>query len=109
MVAAYPNSLATSGGAGTTLPQNTDGTDIVLAADVNNAYNEITAIETELGVLPKSRTGAWSTSFSSIYPTTFTSVDARIKNVENGAYAAYTALNFSGSVAYIDGGTSTTF
>ena len=106
---AYPNSVATTGGAATTLPQNTDGTDIVLAADMNNAYNEIVEIEKELGVLPKSRNGAWSTSFSSTYPTSFATVDARIKNVENGAYAAYTALNFSGSVAYIDGGTSTAF
>jgi hypothetical protein len=106
---AYPNSLATTGGGSTTLPQNTDGTDIVLAADVNDAYNEIVAIETELGVLPKSRNGAWSTSFSSAYPTSFATVDARIKNVENGAFASYSALNFSGSVAYIDGGTHVAF
>lgn len=109
MVAAFPNSIATSGAAGTTLPQNTDGSDIVLADDVNDAYNEIVAIETALGVTPTARSAAWGTGTFSTASTSFASVDARIKNVEDGTHTSYLALNFSGTVAYIDGGTSAAF
>jgi hypothetical protein len=67
----------------------TDITDTVVAADVNLAYGEITAIAGELGLNPSQRTsGTWSSTWTSSGNTKWTNVKLRLDNVENGAYRA---------------------
>ena len=46
MPASYPGAIKT-------FTNKVDGIDTVMAGDINDAYNEITPIETELGTLPK--------------------------------------------------------
>ena len=46
MSATYPDGIVS-------FTPKVDHTDTIMAADVNSAYDEITAIETELGVDPK--------------------------------------------------------
>jgi hypothetical protein len=79
-MANYPNALST-------FTPVVDGTDVVQAYQVNNAYTEITAITTELGINPSDRSTGWSTTFDST-STTFSTVQVRIDNVENGAKKA---------------------
>lgn len=63
-----------------------DGTDVVIAADVNASYAEIVAIETVLGILPTT-TGFGGSYSAAATPAT---VAARISNVEAGLNTAYT-------------------
>lgn len=63
-----------------------DGTDTVNAADVNKAYDEISAIETNVGTAPKSRVNSWGTGTFSTASTTYDSLAARVENAENGVY-----------------------
>lgn len=60
---------------------------IINADDVNNAYDEIIAIGNELGISPR-LSGTWgSGTFATT--TAWTSVAARIQNIENGFYSTY--------------------
>lgn len=66
----------------TTLTAKVDLTDTINAADVNSAYTEIGAIETTLGtgiLFQDLASTAWSNSSSA-----FTSVHARLSNIERG-------------------------
>lgn len=102
----YPTTLATD----TTLPNQIDGSSIVDAADVNLVYAEIIGIEQELGINPSQRKVAFNSgTYSDNYASDFVTVDARIENVETAAHQAYTSLNVSGGVAYLDGGTHAAF
>lgn len=62
--------------------------DLVVAADVNTIYDEVTAVEQELGtavrVSPTWGGGSFSTS-----TTAWNSVKERLANIENGVYVAY--------------------
>jgi hypothetical protein len=66
-----------------------DLTDIVYAADVNVVYDEVTAIQSNLGTLIKSRDDNWGTGNFSSESTTWTSLKARITNIENGVFTVF--------------------
>jgi hypothetical protein len=82
-----------------------DGTDTVVAADVNSAYDEIKAISVELGLEPRLRTaGAWAAITSSSAWTdpvgaTPATVKLRLDNIELGVRIATNNLvnKFGGS------------
>lgn len=81
MPASYPASVKT-------FTKKRDLLDIVLAADINLVYDEVTAIEQKLGTYPATNTG-WSGTFDQstlVWPT----VRERIQNVEYGLFEAYT-------------------
>jgi hypothetical protein len=81
MAASYPSSPKT-------FTNKVDNQDTVIASDVNLAYDEITAIETTLGSSP-----ATSSSFSGAFVSTasndWSTVGARITNIEKGLNTAY--------------------
>jgi hypothetical protein len=78
--ASYPSGIKSFG------TDRIDGTDVVVAADVNASYAEIVALETVLGVSPTT-TGFGGSYSTSVSPAT---VAARISNVEAGLNTAYT-------------------
>jgi hypothetical protein len=78
MPAQYPSQITAQ------LIKKVDLTDVVFAADVNDAYDEIVAIQTTVGANPGSP-GTWGSAEWS-EPVSFSTVAARIKNLENGAY-----------------------
>ena len=59
---------------------------VVVANDPNTAYSEIVAIETALGVSPTVSATWGATSSLDIITTSWSSVAARIQNLENGIY-----------------------
>ena len=86
-MASYPqNSVA--------FTQKTDLLDVVRADDINQVYNEVAAIASDLGAgtgtgLRYSGTwGATSTLDSS--KTAWTGLQERLQNIENGVYSSYT-------------------
>ncbi|CAB4123524.1 hypothetical protein UFOVP46_33 [uncultured Caudovirales phage] len=81
MAANYPSSV-------TTFTKKVDLLDLVVAADVNSVYDEVTAIETVIGALPATSAG-WSGSFDSA-TTSWTTLRDRIQNIEFGTYTAFT-------------------
>lgn len=81
MPASYPTGIKT-------FTQRQDLRDLVVAADVNIIYDEVTAIETELGVNPSESAG-WSGSFNNVQ-TSWSSVATRVQNIE---YGLNTAVN----------------
>jgi hypothetical protein len=78
MPAQYPSQITAQ------LIKKVDLTDVVFAADVNDAYDEIVAIQTTVGANP-GNPGTWG-SAEWTEPVSFATVAARIKNLENGAY-----------------------
>jgi hypothetical protein len=78
MAAQYPSQITAQ------LIKKVDLTDVVFAADVNDAYDEIVAIQTTVGANP-GNPGTWG-SAEWTEPVSFATVAARIKNLENGAY-----------------------
>jgi hypothetical protein len=87
------------------LPPKVDGTDTVVAADVNTAYDEISALGVELGLNPRLRTsGAWAAITSASAWTdpvgaTPANVKLRLDNIELGVRIATNNLvnKFGGS------------
>jgi hypothetical protein len=79
MAASFPGSVFT-----TTAQQNNVST--VNAEDVNITYDELVAIENELGTNPSDRVDNWGTGTFSSASKTFSTVGSRIQNVENGVY-----------------------
>jgi hypothetical protein len=80
MAASYPTTTKT-------FVDRVDNTSPVVAADVNAAYAEITAIQSTVGTTPASTLG-WSGTFDQT-TTDFTTVKARIQNAEYGLDVAY--------------------
>lgn len=80
MPANYPTSVKTF------IPK-VDNVSPVIAADVNLAYLEITAIENVLGVTPTT-VSSWSGSFDQS-TTVWGSVAARVANIEKGLNTAF--------------------
>ena len=78
MAAQYPSQVTSQ------LIKNVDLQDTVFAADVNDAYDEIVAIQTTVGANP-GNPGTWGSAEWS-EPVSFSTVAARIKNLENGVY-----------------------
>lgn len=81
MSASYPSSVKV-------FTKKRDLLDIVLAADINQVYDEVTAIETILGTFPATNlgydTGTFNTSTLS-----WPSIRARIQNIEYGVFEAF--------------------
>lgn len=82
MPASYPGSVKT-------FTRKRDLLDIVLAADINLVYDEVTAIETILGASPSESAGWTSGSFNQTN-LSWTTLKARVQNIEYGLYSAYT-------------------
>ena len=99
MAAQYPGQITTQ------LVNKVDLTDIVYARDVNDAYDEIKAIQSTLGVTP-TVPGGWGTGAFAT-PDSFATVAARIKNLENlGVALNNTAVrNTGGSTITASGAT----
>jgi len=81
-MANYPNSVKV-------FDTKHDLTDIVYAADVNVVYDEVTAIQSNLGTLIKSRDDNWGVGTFSTSSTTWTSLKARVTNIENGVFTIF--------------------
>jgi hypothetical protein len=82
MSALYPSGTKT-------FTPRVDNQDPVIASDVNLAYLEITAIENTLGSDTNNPTvSTWSGSFNQ-ETTTWSTVHARITNIERGVLAAF--------------------
>lgn len=81
MPANYPASVKT-------FTSKVDNVDAVVAADVNSSYEEITAIQNTLGVSP-AVSSTWSGSFSTTSTNPFSTVSARLDNIEFGLNTAF--------------------
>ena len=73
-----------------------DDQDTVNAADVNTAYDELRAIQVELGTNPSDRAIGWASGTFSTASQSFDTVSARIQNAETGV-AAVTVAHVSKS------------
>lgn len=81
MAAQYPASIKT-------FTSKVDNTDTVIASDVNLIYDEVTALETTLGTIPAT-SSTWSGTFNSTSTTDWTTVGARLNNIEYGLKTAH--------------------
>lgn len=63
--------------------------DLVVAADVNTIYDEVTAMQQELGTSPRVSPTWGATAFTSA-TTSWNSVKERLANIENGVYTSIT-------------------
>jgi len=85
-MASYPqNSVA--------FTQKTDLLDIVRADDINQVYNEVTAIAGDLGAGTGTGlrySGTWGATTTLATTTAWTGLQERLQNIENGVYGAYT-------------------
>ena len=95
-MASYPVTIAS-------FVNKTDNVDKVVANDVNILYEEVTALEGALGVGISN--SDWSAGTFSSTTTSWSSLQARLRNIELGVKAAYSLVTFDGATAYIDGGT----
>jgi hypothetical protein len=66
-----------------------DLVDLVVADDVNTAYDEITAIEDELGSGGVKTSPTWGSSSFTSGTTVWDNLKARLANIENGVYTAF--------------------
>lgn len=100
MPASYPASVKT-------FTRKRDLLDIVLAADINLVYDEVTATQTTLGSQAQ-LTPSWTAGTFDSSTTTWSSVKARIQNIEYGVYTAFTdRVKSSGGSAILPDNTST--
>lgn len=72
-------------GAIKTFTKKVDLQSLVVASDINEAYDEINAIETTLGTTPAT-SGTWGSGSFSSATTAWSTVGARIQNIEHAAY-----------------------
>lgn len=73
-----------------------DDQDTVNAEDVNTVYDELRAIEVELGTNPSDRAISWASGTFSTASQSFDTVGSRIQNIETGV-AAVTVAHVSKS------------
>lgn len=73
----YPSSVKSFG------LDRIDGTDVVIASDVNSAYAEIVSIENTLGTAPNV-SPSWGSGTFTTATTAWTDVKSRIANIEAG-------------------------
>lgn len=100
MPASYPTSIKT-------FTRKRDLLDIVLAADINQVYDELTAIETVLGTQPRINSG-WTSGAFNQSTLSWPTVRERIQNIEYGLYEAYNdRVKASGGSVITPSGTST--
>lgn len=90
MAASYPSSIKS-------FIYRVDNQDKVIASDVNVAYDEIVAIESELGEGGvASRSTDWGNSTMNMTIKDWTNLGglrARLENLENGVYASNNAID----------------
>ena len=84
-MATFPSALFNN-----TSAAQVDDLDTVNASDVNTVYDELNAIEVELGTNPSDRAIGWASGTFSTASETFATVGARIQNVETGVAAVTT-------------------
>ena len=101
MTASFPSSVKQ-------FARKRDLLDIVLAADINQVYDEVTAIEQKLGTLPGTNVGFEQGSYDST-TLVWNTVKERIQNIDYGLYEAYTdRVKSSGGTTIEPSGTGTT-
>ena len=81
MSAVYPSQIKT-------FNRRRDLLDIIQAVDINQTYDEITAMQTALGTFITSKPAAWS-SGSFTTPSSWPTLRERIENIEAGVFAAF--------------------
>lgn len=81
MSAVYPSAIKT-------FNRRRDLLDIIQAVDINQAYDEITALQTVLGTFLTSKPAAWS-SGSFTTPSSWPTFRERIENIEAGVFSAF--------------------
>ena len=81
MTASYPASVKT-------FTRKRDLLDIVLAADINLVYDEVTAMQTVMGTFPAVNLG-WDSGTFDQSTLTWPNVRARIQNIEYGLFQAF--------------------
>jgi hypothetical protein len=100
MPASYPSSIKT-------FTRKRDLLDIVLAADINQVYDEITSVQTVLGAQVVINVGWTSGSFNQS-TLTWPSLRERIQNIEFGLFEAFNdRVKASGGTVVTPAGTST--
>lgn len=96
VTASYPSQIANFG------PDRIDLQSVVVANDVNPVYAEIVSIETILGQNVHRRQVAWTSGSFSSSATAFTTLQARLENIENGVYAwSTTGVTTSGGTVML--------
>ena len=100
MPATYPTNIKDFGAA------KVNFTDVVFSEHVNNLQDEVVAVQNALGTLPATSSG-WVGSFDSS-TTTWTSVKARINNIEFGVKNVYDKVGGSNVLPVVNGGTGIT-
>ena len=89
MPASYPSSVKN-------FTYRVDNQDKVIASDVNVSYDEIVAIENQLGVGGVASNNGWGTSNLDTTTTDWTNnggLRARLQNIENGVYGLNTSID----------------
>jgi hypothetical protein len=81
MSAVYPSAIKT-------FNRRRDLLDIIQAVDINQTYDEITALQTTLGTFINSKPAAWS-SGSFTTPSSWPTFRERIENIEAGVFVAF--------------------
>ncbi len=100
MPAVYPSTIKT-------FNRRRDLLDVILAADINQVYDEVTEMQTVMGAFITARASGWSSgTFSEA--TSWSTLKARIENIETGLYTAYNnRIQASGGGTITPGTTST--
>jgi hypothetical protein len=100
MPAVYPSNIKT-------FNRRRDLLDVILAADVNQVYDEVTEMQTVMGTFITAKPAGWSSgTFSEA--TSWSTLKARIENIEAGVYAAYNnRIQSSGGSTITPSSTST--
>jgi hypothetical protein len=100
MPAVYPSAIKT-------FTRRRDLLDVILAADVNQVYDEVTEMQTVMGTFITARAASWS-SGTFATATSWDTLKARIENIEAGVYAAFTnRIQASGGSTITPSSTST--
>jgi hypothetical protein len=85
--------------------------DIVRAEDINEVYDEVTAIAQDLGAGSGTGlrySGTWGATSTLETTTAWTGLQARLQNIENGVYSAYTHRVDSRGGSVLQSSTTTT-
>jgi hypothetical protein len=96
MAASYPNNSVS-------FSRRVDLRDLVLAVDVNSLYDEVEVLEQVVGPLP-ALSATWGSGNFSSATTDWTTVKARIQNIEHGIYKVLVSQPYA-TVSYVDGKT----
>ena len=100
MPAVYPSAIKT-------FTRRRDLLDVILAADINQVYDEVTEMQTVMGTFITAKPAGWSSgSFSEA--TSWSTLKARIENIEAGVYTAFNnRIQSTGGSTITPGTTST--